>query len=168
MHLSRGGKQVLIGGAYAGDHVIQVAKVLAETSGKVHAFEPDPEQFRVTLRHNVEINSLHNVAMHTLALWSDETARLRLVGFDALAHTEVVRGGEEGVATVTIDLYGKRRGVTKFDVIMLDLEGSEFEVLKGARSYLQAPAGSAPDIILQNTSQLCGLVEVVLRKYRDC
>src|SRR5690349_12426557 len=45
MHLSKGSKQVLIGGAYAGDHVIQVARALAETGGQVHAFEPDSEQF---------------------------------------------------------------------------------------------------------------------------
>jgi FkbM family methyltransferase len=147
LYLARGSAHVLIGGAYAGDHVIQVAKALSGT-GVVHAFEPDPEQFEM-MRHNVTINRLSNVAMNRLALWSDETSRLRLTGFDACAHAEVVEAHENSVATATIDDYGGRLGISRFGVFLLDLEGSDLAALKGARRYLQEPAGRAPDIIFE-------------------
>jgi len=147
LHLVQGARHVLIGGAYAGDHVIQVARELLGT-GQVHAFEPDLEQLKM-LEHNVEMNGLGNVILNGTALWSDETTRLKLVGFDALAHAEIVKDPEEGVRTVTIDNYGDRLGVEQFDVLMLDLEGSELEVFKGAHRYLAAPVGRAPDIIFE-------------------
>ena len=39
--------------------------------------------------------------------------------------------------------------VDRPDLIMLDIEGAEYRALKGAQSFLQQPAGQAPNIVFE-------------------
>ena len=145
LHLSKGAHNVLIGGAYAGDHAVLVAKEIAP-AGIVHAFEPNGEQMEM-LRKNVSRNGLTNVSFQADALWDAPGVRLGLVGNDAFASVAPVQTG--GFVTTTIDDYGTRAKIDQLDVIMLDIEGSELRALKGASRFLSQPAGSAPAIIYE-------------------
>lgn len=149
LHLARNARNVLIGGAYAGDHTIMVARQIAPHGGIVHAFEPNPELFAMLLS-NLERNGIRNVRANSLALWSRSDEVLSLTGTDAWGRVE--RGGAgsgDALTSITIDDYGKRAGVDFFDVIMLDIEGAEFEALRGARGYLTHAAPHAPSIIYE-------------------
>lgn len=146
LRLSSGAKHVFVGGAYCGDHVILIAKDIAPSGGTVHAFEPNAEQMAM-LKKNAKTNGLTNIAYKQLGLWDHLGARLSFVGADALASVEVVEEG--GFPVTTMEAYGEQAGITSIDVIMLDIEGSEFAALRGAEHFLKQPAGQAPNIVFE-------------------
>jgi FkbM family methyltransferase len=148
LHLARGAKHVLIGGAYGGDHALLVARQIASKKGVCYAFEPNPEQMK-TLRRNAQANRLTNIEFVEAGLWSDDCTRLALVGDDAVGRSQPATRAAGSVAAVTINAFCRERGIKHLDVIMLDIEGSELEALRGASEYLRQPAASAPSVIFE-------------------
>jgi FkbM family methyltransferase len=144
VHFAAQAKHVLIGGAYFGDQAIPAARAL---HGICHAFEADREQAAM-LAHNAALNGLDNIRGHATALWSDSSAKLQLEGPDSLAVTVPFAGGA-AVPVTTIDDYLAAEGVACVDAIMLDLEGSELEALRGAERQLSLPRGNAPHVIFE-------------------
>lgn len=147
LHLARGASEVLVGGAYFGDHAVLIANEL-RGRGRVHAFEPNPDQ-NAMLVHNAEINGLKNVVAWRLGLWHESSRRLRLVGDDALAHPEVDAQSADSFETIAVDDYLGRQGIANLGLIMLDIEGAELGVLRGAVRQLELPAGLAPNIVFE-------------------
>lgn len=146
----RNAKNVLIGGAYAGDHAILGAK-----SGKksvIHCFEPSDEQ-RGLLQLNATENKVAKQIKPThLGLWSHDKTTLELAGNDAFAYARELQGSAKGKITfpaTSIDAYGKKNAIKNFDLILMDIEGSELPALKGAEGYLRQPAGQAPNLIFE-------------------
>ncbi|HEY0613984.1 MAG TPA: FkbM family methyltransferase [Candidatus Elarobacter sp.] len=144
LHLAAGARNVIIGGAYSGDHAVLIASAIAPSGGVVHAFEPNGRQLRM-LVENAARNGLSNIRPVPLGLWNDERARLTFSGSDELAHTELATEGE--IAVTTIDSYCSRNGVTDVGLIMLDIEGSELPALEGARRLLQRD--DAPNVVFE-------------------
>jgi len=147
LHLAQGAREVLVGGAYFGDHAVLIANQL-RGRGRVHAFEPNPDQ-NAMLLHNAALNDLDNVTAWRLGLWSDSSKRLKLVGDDALAHPEVDASAADGFDTLSIDDYLTRERIDRVDLIMLDIEGAELPVLRGAEHQLALPAGQAPHVVFE-------------------
>ena len=145
--LCQGKQQALVGGAYFGDHVIAMAKRLQ--NGICHAFEPNADQAAMLAR-NISHNQLHNVVVNACGLWSSSNANVRLVGNDSLAGGIDLNDDNQGVAipVVTIDDYCEQQGGVALDLIMLDIEGGEHEVLKGAQRQL-ARADDAPVLVFE-------------------
>ncbi|WP_423199197.1 MULTISPECIES: FkbM family methyltransferase [unclassified Cupriavidus] len=145
----RGGNAV-VGGAYFGDQVILMARRLAQAGGTCHAFEPNADQLGM-LRNNAELNHVENIRSWRLGLWSDSTTQLRLVGNDSFAHAEqtTAAAGDDSFATVTIDDYCAQQKLDKLSLIMLDIEGAEINVFKGAARQLARPAGEAPNLVFE-------------------
>ena len=141
LHLSASASHVVIGGAYFGDQAIPVAHAM-RGRGVCHAFEPNREMAAM-LERNAELNALENIRVHPLALWSDTTSRLAFVGDDAYASTVA---SETGVPTTTIDAYAESAGIDRVDLIMLDLEGGELNVLRGAERQLSR---HAPHVVFE-------------------
>jgi FkbM family methyltransferase len=149
VNLAKRAKQVVIGGAYFGDHAVLIAREIASRGGVVHAFEPNNEQ-RAMLTRNAELNGLTNIVPRPEGLWSDSSTNLKLVGYDSFASAEVAEAGaEDGFKTVTIADYLKANGVAQLDLIVIDIEGAELGALKGAGPFLAMPAGQAPDILFE-------------------
>ncbi|HVE72407.1 MAG TPA: FkbM family methyltransferase [Thermoanaerobaculia bacterium] len=148
LHLSAGASHVVIGGAYFGDQAIPVAHAM-RGRGVCHAFEPNREMAAM-LSRNAALNALDNVRVHPLALWSDDTSRLAFVGDDAYASTVACGAAaapqDDGVPTTTIDSYAAASGIDRFDLIMLDLEGGELNVLRGAEGQLSR---HAPHVVFE-------------------
>jgi FkbM family methyltransferase len=153
LYLAKGTKQVIIGGAYAGDHAIPGAKVISKSGGVIHGFEPSAEQ-RTLLTHNAKLNGVSkNIRAVPLGLWDSDKTTLELVGDDAFAHAVPSRGKLKKGATTflatSIAAYAAKNGIKKIDVILMDIEGSELPALKGALPFLKQPKGEAPDIIFE-------------------
>ncbi len=148
VRLAKGAKQVVIGGAYFGDHAVLIAREIAAGGGVVHAFEPNTQQ-RGMLMRNAELNGLSNIKPRPEGLWHDSSTNLKLVGYDSFANAEVAEAGDDTFKTVTIADYLKALGVDVLDLIVLDIEGAELGALKGAAPFLAAPKGQAPDILFE-------------------
>ncbi len=148
--LCKNAKTVLIGGAYAGDHAILGAKAMR--GGTIHCFEPSDEQRKLLLK-NASANGVEKqIKACELGLWSKDKSTLELAGSDAFAYAQELRGSAKGKITfkaTSIDAYGKKNGIKNFDLILMDIEGSELPALKGAEHYLKQAKGLAPNIIFE-------------------
>ena len=149
VNLAKTAKQVVIGGAYFGDHAVLIAREIAGREGVVHAFEPNSQQ-RGMLQRNAALNGLTNILPRPEGLWHDSTTNLKLVGYDSFASAEAAEAGaDDSFRTVTISDYLQAAGVGQLDLIVLDIEGAELGALKGAESFLAQPAGQAPNILFE-------------------
>jgi FkbM family methyltransferase len=146
--LSKTSKNVFVGGAYIGDHVVYIAKELLEKNGKCHTFEPNTDSFNL-LKENCKLNKLDNVVFNNKGLWY-ENKKLVFVGDDSHASSQELNSDSEtGFDAVSINNYCKDQNVATVDLIMLDLEGGELNVLKGASDYLSLDKNLAPIIIYE-------------------
>lgn len=147
LHLSKGAKNVAIGGAYIGDHAILIAKQIAGDGGVVHAFEPSSKSIEL-LELNAKANGLSNLRIHHGGLWSSDQ-KLTLDGFDSHAAPSVASEGDESIEAQSLDGYCEREGIYKLDLVQLDVEGGEFEKLKGSRQILSQPEDTAPLLVFE-------------------
>lgn len=152
LHLAGRAKTVLIAGAYAGDHALLVTQRIRDRGGVCHCFEPHKEQFAV-LQRNAAVNGFEgNMVLNDLGLWDEANVRLTLVGEDALASTreaDAAEGSPDDITTTTVDLYGAEHELANIDILMLDVEGAEHAILRGASRYLSQPVGMAPNVVFE-------------------
>lgn len=146
--LSKGAANVIIGGAYFGDHALFVAKALAE-NGHCHCFELSTENLAI-LKRNVEENDIKNIVINAEALWSTDNVRIELGGDDSHATPKLAHGDLANTfPSRSIDSYIRSKNLKKVDVIMLDIEGGEFAALQGANEILNASPNVAPALICE-------------------
>ncbi|OQP54282.1 hypothetical protein A4H97_22605 [Niastella yeongjuensis] len=148
LYLSKNAKNVVIGGAYFGDQAVLVADLIKKNNGLLHAFDLNERQLQVLTR-NAALNKLSNIKVIYKGLWNDSNTYLNLSDDDDLAFASVANVEGRAANTITVDEYVKANKVPGVDLIMLDIEGSEFNVLKGAVEQLRQPAGTAPNIVFE-------------------
>jgi FkbM family methyltransferase len=124
-------------GANIGDHTIPLAQHVGE-SGKVYAFEPQPQIFEL-LRENVTLNALSNVVcVHAALGASHGTVLIPEIDYsveDNYGGVEVSRF-EQGdpVRRAMLDDYLDERGA---NLVKIDVEGMESDVLAGGRRFIE-------------------------------
>jgi FkbM family methyltransferase len=121
-------------GANIGYWTIALSELVGR-SGKVVAFEPDPENFRI-LTENVRLNHATNVEAHNLALSSIDGTRL--------LHRSLYNSGDYSLLPVSderdsvevecrrLDRFCAETGLMP-SFVKMDVQGHEAEVLLGAR-----------------------------------
>ncbi|MBP6431261.1 MAG: FkbM family methyltransferase [Ferruginibacter sp.] len=145
LYLSKNAKNVVIGGAYFGDQALPISKVIEKNNGVVHAFDLNENQITM-LKDNLLSNNAMNILPIQKGLWSDSTTFLNLTDTDDLAFATPA---ESTIAnTISIDQYVIDRKIESVDLIMLDIEGSEYEVLKGAIDQLNK-SSNYPNIVFE-------------------
>jgi FkbM family methyltransferase len=156
----REGDTVVDIGAHMGRYTITSSKSVGQ-DGKVIAVEAHPYNFRM-LQRNIWLNKLTNVSALNWALYSKK-ARLKLylpdedLGY-TMHHTLMSNRQEalirQGILVAkdserikrryievdaeTLDNLLKVRGINQVNWIKIDVEGAEYEVLKGAKEILSA------------------------------
>lgn len=131
-------------GAHVGFTAMLMAKAVGPT-GRVLAFEPDPDNFELLAR-NVEINGLSAyVEPRRLALGA-EPGGGSLKRLPLSINTRVDAGGSGEVQISTLDAEVFERGVPFPALILVDVEGMEEAVFRGATRLL---AEHAPAILLE-------------------
>ena len=129
-------------GANIGIHSLFAASLLEET-GKVYSFEPIP-RLAHQLQKSIELNSFSNIKVCNFALGEhdeeEKTIYIRdeniggssLFRFENIELVKVI--GTEKVALKQLDSF---LADATINIIKIDVEGFEYEVLKGATKILQ-------------------------------
>ena len=136
-------------GAHMGRYTIPSAKSVG-VSGKVIAVEAHPYNFGI-LQHNLKLNKLTNVSALNSAVYSKKANLKLYLPDEDLGYTmhhsvmtnylstkynnEIERKFVE-VEADTLDNLLKSSAITTVNWIKIDVEGAEYEVLKGAREIL--------------------------------
>lgn len=144
LHLARGARHVVVGGAYFGDQSTLIAREIAP-AGTVHCFELSPDNAEM-LELNARQNDLANVRVSRIVLWSRDTA-LSLAGSDAYAAPQAVAGGR--YTATTLDAYLDGQGIGGIELLMLDIEGGELDALRGTSRQLAKPPAEAPSLVFE-------------------
>jgi len=114
-------------GANLGSYTIRLASYYF----RVFAFEPEPNNFRKLLK-NIELNSLTNVTAYNFALGSKfDELNLYPSGSASTLLPNFVNVSPIKVKVVPLDEF-----VDEADVVKIDVEGFEYEVIKGMEKII--------------------------------
>lgn len=147
-YFSKGAKNVVIGGAYFGDHALIIADGIKET-GVCHTFEPN-EVNCLLIDENALLNNIKNLRINKQALWSGTGEKLCFEGEDALASTIPAPDDSKNyIETISVDDYVTKNNIKEVELLMIDVEGGEMKVLQGSVQMLTA---NKPVVIFENHS----------------
>lgn len=158
--------------------LISLAISQLNPKSKVYSFEPTPEIFNL-LKSNIEANSIKNIVPSQLAL-SDKKQKLNFINVNNYSagnfslnpefsgKRKEVFGEYIQVQADTLDSWMEKNKLKKLDFIKLDVEGSELQVLKGAkktlqkyRPYVAMEFNSYCYILFQNKTPMDALDEIM-------
>ena len=115
-----------------------LASTLAGNEGMVFSFEPSPRNLQYLKKH-IELNRISNCRVFDVAVSScDGAAHFHLNPNHA--EGRLVEGGETHtfpVKTVKLDTLVFSRGMAPPDLLKCDIEGGEYDALKGAEATLR-------------------------------
>ena len=132
------GDTVLDIGANIGYYTLIFARSVGNT-GKVYAFEPDPENFAL-LKRNVEINGYDNVVLEQNAVYNKSGKIELFLNENNKSDHRVYRTMSSQpsiiIDAVTLDdyFYGYKG---RLDLIKIDIQGAEMTALQGMSSILK-------------------------------
>lgn len=138
-------------GANVGQYTL-LGSGLVGNAGAVHSFEPAPPIFQ-WLCDNVGVNSLKNVQLNQCALGaSSEPLTLHLAKPENFGATSVCKqyhssGQTFDVSCTRIDDYMVAKGISRVDVMKIDVEGAEMAVLEGGEKLFGSP--HPPTLIIE-------------------
>lgn len=116
--------------------------------GRVIAFEPEPENFSI-LKKNIAYNFLDQVVCRPVAL-GDAIGFAKLFlskdnkGDHHVYSTENENRDFVNVPVQTMDSQLEKLGITKVDVMKIDVQGSESAVLEGMKKIIE----QSPDLVM--------------------
>ena len=121
-----------------GAHVGHWALRLANRASYVIAVEPNPDTAS-TLRRNMAINDIDNIAVLEIAAW-DESTSLKLDDPNGKVEggsTRTVAWEGEGVRVIGEPLDDALKDQDRLDLVKLDVEGSDLHALRGMAGLLE-------------------------------
>ena len=114
--------------------------------GQVHAFEPSKASFD-RLKVICKLPNRENIRPNHLALADKEgVVKLYVYGdeqsvWDCLSQRPIQYFGSplgtEDVLATTVDAYCTQNGISQIDLLKIDVEGAEYQVLRGASGMLE-------------------------------
>ena len=115
-------------------------------SGSVHAFEANPLLIQHLVR-SAELNKANaNIVINEVAVGKESNKTLQLydpdrIGCSSLFPLEWLNTGNSvTVPLTTIDDYCRKQGVSRIDVIKIDIEGAELDAFQGMTETLESCA----------------------------
>jgi FkbM family methyltransferase len=127
-------------GANIGFYSLTIAKNLSRTKSVIHSFEPNPVTYGLFV-NNIAMNGFKTIVANQLGLSDKEETLTISYSANNLGAASVFAGAGKNTAAIhltTMDTYCKSNNIEKVDCIKIDIEGSEFNFLKGAERVLAA------------------------------
>ena len=140
-------------GAAFGFYTILASRMVGQ-KGRVIAIEPQPESFQM-LNSNIKLNKLSNVKTLNYAVYSNET-KLKLYNTYSVLPERAVKNTSEysEIKANTLDnLLFQTGNIDEVNWIKIDVEGAEYQVLKGATNILSKSRDIALLIEIHNISE---------------
>lgn len=126
-------------GANIGFYSLTIARACKDFEYQIHCFEPNPFTHSL-LNENIKKNRVNNIILNRMGL-SDREATATLTYNQqnlgtANTFTTNATGIQDQIQLQTLDKYCNEKGIKKVDIIKVDIEGGEFDFLKGAKDIL--------------------------------
>lgn len=133
-HLRPGDTLIQIG-AYKEGWLSLVGSRVVGNQGRVICFEPIPE-YAESLRQNVRLNSGQNMVVEQLAI--SDVKGTTLCSVAGGNSSIILTGKQDGVTvdTISLDEYVRTHDIHAVDFLIIDAEGAEPLILKGAQRTL--------------------------------
>jgi FkbM family methyltransferase len=122
-------------GAHVGFYTLLSAE-LAGKEGKVFSFEPLMANYEYLKKH-IEINNYKNITPFNVAV-SDREGFAFFARGENTSTGHLTNEGEIRVRTIAIDDWINNKKLPIPNILKIDVEGAEFNVLKGAVNLLEA------------------------------
>jgi FkbM family methyltransferase len=130
-------------GANVGQYSL-MASTAVQSQGAVHAFEPIPQNYMRASEH-ITMNNLTNIQLNTFAAWHEETELELGQSADMTDNAGTFSVGAKvasaaiafRVKAKSLDQYVSEQGVSKVNLVKMDIEGAELSALRGFQSTLK-------------------------------
>lgn len=142
----RPGANVVEAGAHVGLYAIAMARRVGP-AGKVLAAEPDPANAAILRRH-IALNGVTAQVEVVAAGLSDQPGQavLHLQGIQSQLRSAEATDHGTTVSLTTIDAISGEKAI---DLILVDVEGYELQVLRGADAVLRTPLRRPGTIVVE-------------------
>src|ERR1700712_2460098 len=153
---TRAGQVAIDVGSNVGYYTLLLAQSVGST-GHVHAFEPTRWAYERSLR-NVSLNSQHSaqITLNHAGLLAEERSGVEAIESRFSARI-LAKQHLEQLQFLTLDRYCDERKIKRIDFMKVDVDGYDYQVLRGSRSILSE----------SNAVLLCELHESALREHGD-
>lgn len=132
----KSGMKVLDIGANIGYHTLQISQWVGE-SGRLIAFEPDPENYRLLCK-NIEANNCKNVAVYQNAVGNFSGDLKLFFCEENRGDHRIFDSGDQRqsfrVKSIKLDEFFNKNEL--FDVIKMDIQGAEPLAFEGMKNFL--------------------------------
>lgn len=166
---SRKGGVILDVGANIGFYTIE-SSLAVGSKGRVISIEAAPRHLEA-LRSNIELNGMENVTVIPLAVGdAPGSATLSLPRGDNLGMFTLGEVGSDEAYSVevdTIDSLLEKQDITSLDLVKMDIEGSEFRALRGARATFERFRPSLLIELNDPALRRCGTSSQAVRELLD-
>jgi len=114
-----------------------LASKLVGVNGIVFAVEPVPQTAKV-LKFNIKLNRLKNIIVIDKAGWDTRTKVKLKISMSEFGSASSFHGGNQeiDVEAIPLDEVLARANLPQIKLIKIDVEGAEYEVLKGLKETL--------------------------------